>query len=300
MTILVSGASGFVGSNLVSHFAHKGVRVVGIVRSGAEKCNRNNPSHVLMREIQGPTSQSELFEIVSEFQPSLVFHAATKFIASHHPEQIPDLISSNILFGTQLLEALKMAGAKSHFVNIQSAWQHFGGQFHNATSLYSATKNAFDEIINFYVKSSAVTSVNAVLFDTYGLNDSREKVLDLLIESALTSEPLEMSNGNQLINLTHISDVCKALDIISRSYTNQETLEISSEHTMSIQELSKIVEASIGAPANCIWGARDSRLFEMYSKWEIGPLPKLWIPESELVLEIRKIAEQKALKIARI
>ena len=53
-----------------------------------------------------------------------------------------------------------------------------------------------------------------MLFDTYGPNDNRRKVMNLVIDAMIRNEDLNMSFCQQAIDLIYIDDVLECLDFI--------------------------------------------------------------------------------------
>jgi len=290
VTIIISGATGFIGSNLVNYFLEQKESVVALVREkDFDSITQSHKSlHVL--EIESLNTQKFLNNVMSIYEPSKLFHAATKFIPSHESDDIPSLISSNILFGSQLLESMYRVNSSARFINICSAWQHYEGVPRLSKSLYAATKNAFQEILAFYTNSLDVASCNAVLFDTYGNNDTRKKIMQLLVEAALSESPIDLSSGNQMINLTHVNEICLALDIISNQETLSHIYQVSSRDTLTVRELASTIEVTLGLDILTRWGSRSDRQYEMLFPWKIADVPAGWCPKVSLAQGIQMLA----------
>jgi len=77
-----------------------------------------------------------------------------------------------------------------------------------ATTLYTAMKNAADEVACFYARKLDI--VNLILFDSYGPNDRRRKILSLVDEAARSGKPLEMTEGDQYLLPIFSSDLAEA------------------------------------------------------------------------------------------
>ncbi|WDC83286.1 NAD(P)-dependent oxidoreductase [Caloramator sp. mosi_1] len=103
-----------------------------------------------------------------------IFHLASLFIAEHDSNQIDDLLKSNIIFGTHILEAMKYGNVKN-MVNIGTYWQHYKNEEYNPVCLYAASKEAFEKIIEFYIQVENIKVITLKLYDIYGINDKRKK-----------------------------------------------------------------------------------------------------------------------------
>jgi nucleoside-diphosphate-sugar epimerase len=148
---LVTGATGFVGSRLVKKLVCDGWVVHIIVRDGSKLTElKEIVGDIHIHEYDG--SSSSMTEIVSSSNPSVVFHLASLFLSEHKSDQINDLIDSNITFGTQLLEAMVTCQVYN-LVNTGTSWQHYQNEQYSPVNLYAATKQAFENIVQYYVEA---------------------------------------------------------------------------------------------------------------------------------------------------
>jgi nucleoside-diphosphate-sugar epimerase len=218
----------------------------------------------------------------------VVFHLATSFIAQHETCDIPELIDSNITFGTVILEAAR--GASARVVLTGSAWQHFEGATYHPVSLYAATKQALFDVAAFYAHEGLDVR-ELTLFDTYGPDDPRRKLVPLLLEAAATGEQIDMSSGTQLIDLLYVTDVVEALirtaDQPASESTSVQQFVARSGTPVSIRGLVELIEQVVGSEINVAWGKRPDRPREMRSDWTFGhPVPG-WSPRVDLASGIR-------------
>jgi nucleoside-diphosphate-sugar epimerase len=97
-----------------------------------------------------------------------------------------------------------------HIINTGTSWQHFEQSNYNPVNLYAATKEAFEAIITFYKATSSLKVTTLKLFDTYGPNDSRYKIIPLLQKAFTEQKELSMSKGEQLIDFVYIVGIANA------------------------------------------------------------------------------------------
>ncbi|QNA88228.1 NAD-dependent epimerase/dehydratase family protein [Massilia sp. Dwa41.01b] len=142
-------------------------------------------------------------------RPDTVFHLAAAFVAEHVPGDIDRLVHANLLFATQLLEAMRVNGVRL-LVNTGTAWQHYGNRDYDPVNLYAATKQAFEAILAYYVNAHGFIAATLALFDTYGPGDERPKLMRALWRAAREGRPLAMSSGRQLLDLVYVDDVVDA------------------------------------------------------------------------------------------
>jgi len=103
-TALVTGATGYLGFRLVHRLAGEGWKVDFIARPSSDAARTQALSKVATRHDcdGGKNSARELGDALSFARPDVVFHLATRYLASHGSEQIEELIRSNVTFVTQL------------------------------------------------------------------------------------------------------------------------------------------------------------------------------------------------------
>ena len=174
MKILVTGANGFIGQNLVKVLLDKNYEVHCIVRvdSNTSNISQNITIFKYDQNIGG------LIEYFNEQKFDGLIHLASLFLATHTKNDISNLISSNIKFGTELLEACKISDVK-WFINTGTFWQNYENEDYNPVNLYASTKEAFKNIAKYYTETSNLIFTTIKLNDTFGANDTRNKVFNL-------------------------------------------------------------------------------------------------------------------------
>ncbi len=283
--VLVTGATGYIGSQLAKRLCREGCTVHVLTR---------RPSIVKVH-LEIPDKQIHVYDgslncvsaCLLASKPSVVFHLASLFIAEHQKNQVDDLISSNILFGTQLIDACAEANVKN-FINTGTSWQHYRGNGYDPVCLYAATKQAFEDILDFYADSYLMRIVTLKLFDVYGPNDPRPKLVNFLLKALTTGERLEMSPGEQSLDLVHIEDVTNAY---IRCATELEKITglgshsryaISSGGCVSVKSLAARVEILSKRSLNASFGSRPYRHREVMSPWRDFNRCDWWKPEIDL------------------
>lgn len=267
---LITGGTGFVGSNLARRLALDGwqVHIITIPNDNLAQI-KDVAERVTLHVHDGSTEG--LHKIVAEAQPEVVFHLASLFLSEHLLSDITTLVSSNILFGTQLLEAMADQGV-TKIVNTGTSWQHFENKGYSPVNLYAATKQAFEDILQYYVEARDIQAITLKLFDTYGPNDPRPKLLHLLKKIAGEGASLSMSPGEQVIDLVHINDVVKAF-VMGAKRLNTDLVEghekyaVTSGNPMSLRMVVKAFEKSIGRNINIEWSGRPYRTREVMVPW---------------------------------
>lgn len=284
---LVTGATGFVGKHLVRRLRADGWHVDALVR----RTDASLPTGVAAHPI--PSAIDELIDVVAGLEPDVCFHLATEFRGVHVPADIAPMIAANIALGTALAEAVTRA-RECTFVNTGTVWQHYHAAPYSPVSLYAATKQAFVDVLRFYLEVEGLPVVTLEIGDTYGPGDTRPKLLPVLVRAARDGTPLELTDGTQLVDLVHVADVVGAL-LATAGGDSGATYGASSGDAITLRELVERFEVATGLAVDARWGARPSRPREMLRPWMISGPPPGWVPQVSLEDGLRAVATPQGL-----
>ena len=279
--VLITGGAGFVGSRLVRACLKEGWEV-GITyqpENGLRDIQELVPQVRVYPVLGDPL---EAFDIVGNFRPDLVLHLASVFIASHEREDLEILIDSNIAFGAQMLEAMSRHGVP-YLVNTGTSWQHASDSPYEPVNLYAATKQAFQDVLEYYIAATSIRAITLKLFDTYGPRDPRTKLFALLERASRENTRLEMSPGEQLIDVVYVDDVVRAFMVAARRLLEgrvggHEIYAVSSGQPIRLRELVETYRRVSGTPFDAVWGGRPYRPREVMVPWSRGERLPGWQP----------------------
>ena len=279
MNILITGATGFVGKHLVEKLKKKHKLAV-LVRPESSFSVAG-----VERVFTFDDNFEDLIGFLQEERIDGIIHLASLYVAEHKSEQIKDLILSNIYLGTVLLEACKIVGVK-WFLNTGTIWQNYNvphcSDEYNPVNLYAASKQAFMTMAKYYMETSDLRFCTLKLCDTYGPDDTRRKIFALFEQIAKTGETLNMSPGEQLLDIVHIDDVVTGFEHLAEMLDNpaQKILSeyvLSSCHQISLKNLAYLYEEKHKVKLNIVWGGRPYRNREVMKPYK-GNVLEGWKP----------------------
>lgn len=286
--VIVTGANGFIGRHLCSRLAEAGEDVHAVVRAGSPRLVAQRPG-VAIHSLQDSTTGYTA--VADAVQPAVVFHLATLFAARHEPTEIARMVEANVTFGTTVADAAARGGAR--LVHTTSAWQHFAGAEYSPVSLYAATKQALCDLIQHFTESEGLLADEVCLFDTYGPRDDRKKLMWLLLEHAMSGQPLPMSSGRQLVDLTHVDDVVDALVHVATGPPLGTRLVARSGQPLTVFTLVALVEEVTGRSIDARWDVRPARPREMEEDWVISGVATPWRPQIDLTTGIAELWDER-------
>ncbi|MDX2194669.1 MAG: NAD(P)-dependent oxidoreductase [Gemmatimonadales bacterium] len=282
--VVVTGATGFVGSHVAAALAAAGWTVHALVRpeSSLATLEARGADVVVHRCAGGPA----LRDAIASAAPRLVVHLASLFLAEHRPEQVAPLIDANVRYGAEVLEAATAAGCR-RVLNTGTTWQHHEGRAHEPVALYAATKTAFEAILAYYVSAEGLAALTLELPDTYGPGDPRGKLVAALRARAGTADALALSPGAQRVDLLHVDDayagfLVAADRLCAASGGGHARFRLSGGAPRSLREVVAAAERAFGAPIPVSWGARPYRRREVMEPATVTPLLPGWSPRLTL------------------
>jgi nucleoside-diphosphate-sugar epimerase len=193
----------------------------------------------------------------------VVFHLAARTQSEHGPEDVEPLIEANVAFPAQLVEAMLRAGARL-LVSAETFWQSDASGAYSPVCLYAATKQAFRDILEYYVEAEGLSALSLVLYDVYGPADPRAKLLNALAKAALTGQPLSVTPGDQTVELVHVHDVARAFAIAGNLLDSGQgdgtrTYGVFGCKPRTLKEIVAIFADVARVPVPVNWGARPYR-----------------------------------------
>ena len=172
--------------------------------------------------------------------------ARTRGVKKRSHEKLSD---SNILFGNVLLENLEFMGVKK-FINFSTVWENYDGKKDNNFNLYSVYKSNFTRIMNFYKKKlNNISFLNLTISDTFGENDKRYKIINILKNNYKKNLKTKIISKNLYLNLLNVVDINNALILILKNKYKSGSYLLSNKNDFKIiniiKQLNKISEKKI-------------------------------------------------------
>ena len=248
---LVTGATGFVSGQLVRRLVADGWEVTALVR--------DTDAALPCRKVAWPTTGDRAAGVFTEIAPDICFHLATRFQPTHTADDVVALVEGNVTLAALVGEGAA-AVPSCQVVYTASYWQHFEGAAYAPTSLYAAMKQAGADVLRYYAECAEVPVTSLTLFNTYGPGEAANRITSLLIRSAIEQTALDLSPGEQLIDLLHVDDVVEALLGCDRTADPTaplwRDLSVRSHSPVTLRQLAERVGHAVGRDPAVRFGAR--------------------------------------------
>ena len=269
--ILITGSTGFVGSFLLKNLYHKN-KIFVILRNKSNKKQKLKENKKI--RIVTYNKFDELDKKLKKLNIDIVIHCATHYIRDHKYKDILELNKSNIIFGNIILENLKIMKTKK-FINFSTVWEDYNSIKENNNNLYSAYKKSFSVLVGYYSKVlSHINFFHIMISDTFGENDSRLKIINVLKKNYKNNIKTNIISKNLFINLLNVKDIARAVDIIIKNNIKDGKYLITNNTNYKMLDLINAFNLNVKKKLRVKW------LSDKVIKEKIYPYKKLlgWSP----------------------
>jgi UDP-glucose 4-epimerase len=214
--VLVTGATGFIGSALVKRLAAEGNPAVCLVRAGSR--GREKLEGLAGLRFFEMEPAADLAPILAEIAPDVVFHLAASGVRPDDREPA-SIVEGNVVLTTRLVAALAarpprrfvFAGSCSEYAPIAEGKRI--GEDHplEPTSLYGAAKVSAYLCGKTLAAARGVPFVPLRLFGVFGPGEGPERLVPHLLAHFRAGETPELTPGEQARDFTYVEDVVDAL-----------------------------------------------------------------------------------------
>ncbi len=288
MNLLITGASGFLGSALALNFLEGGHRVAILLRptSQLDRLHGREAAFDLGR----CESDEEIEAFISRIEPEVIIHTACAY--GRQGENLVRIIDSNLRFGLVILQAVLRSKKPILFINT-------GTVLEENFSPYALTKHQFSHWGRFLASqpTNQLCFVNVLLQHMYGPSDDPSKFTTHVLNTCHRNEPtLKLTSGQQKRDFIYIDDVVSAYSTLIEQRTKLSAIadiELGSGIASTIREFVLFVHKLTASKTKLQFGALPYRPNEpMYLKADISAMKSLgWQPKFNLELGLRRILE---------
>lgn len=228
MTILVTGAAGFIGYHLCRYLVARGEQVIGI--------DDLNPYYdpslkrarlSLLNEcaaftfIEGDISQIDLPKALHGARISKIVHLAAQAGVRYSLDNPRAYVKSNLVGHLEILELCRNLGDLDHLVYASSSSVYGGNDkvpfseddnVDHPVSLYAATKKSDELMSHAYAHLYGIRQTGLRFFTVYGPWGRPDMAYWLFTEAILQGKPVRVfNNGEMWRDFTYIDDIVQGI-----------------------------------------------------------------------------------------
>jgi nucleoside-diphosphate-sugar epimerase len=214
MRVLVTGATGFVGSRLLERLALGGRHELFSLRryvTGRDDSASSYSAKIVVCDLRDPIAVKAA---VSDVQPEAVFHLASISPVSYsydHPSEVMDVNLSGTI---HLAEACRREVPRfRHFLFASTSETYGNGAVpkredtpQSPNSPYAVSKQAAEKYLMYLWEASRFPVTVLRGFNTYGRRENSEYLVERMIVQMLSSETVRLGDPSPERDLLYIDD----------------------------------------------------------------------------------------------
>ena len=252
--IIVTGGSGFIGSNLVNFLLKKKFFVVNLdkLTYSANKhyvSFRTKKNYKLIKV--DINNKKKLISIIQKFKPKAIFNLAAETHVDRSIDGPKNFIQTNIIGTFNLLESLRFLNKKKispKLIHI-STDEVYGdinkgrsdeNYKYKPSSPYSASKASADHLVKSYIRTFNLNAVISNCCNNYGPYQFPEKLIPKMITNIFQNKELPIyAKGQNSREWIHVEDHCEALFRLYLKGKNGESYNVGSNRNLRNIDLVK-------------------------------------------------------------
>lgn len=268
--IIITGATGFIGSNIARNLVKKNYSLHIFIRKTSNLWRiKDIVSNMMVYEVD-LVDRKLLEKTVKKINPQVIFHLANAPIYHGSPSSIIDYVDVNLMGTINLIDACREVDYQC-FVNTGSSAEYGAkvkpmkeDDFCQPLSLYAITKLAATNYTSFSGKIEEKPIITFRLFSPFGAYDDPKRLVTEAIYNALENKPIFLSAPHLVRDYIYIDDVIDAyIAAISKAEKYPgEIFNIGSGRQTSIEEVVKAVIKLSDSKSIIKWGTLKPRVFE--------------------------------------
>jgi nucleoside-diphosphate-sugar epimerase len=291
--VLVTGAAGFIGANLVGSLEAAGADVHGVVRPATDRWRLDALNLRVTIHVGDLVDVAWLSAMACEVRPDVVFHAAAA--GGHRPSTAPErlaALSDTITATAALCEALTAAGC-GRLVSLGSSLEYGPApvpldenRLPAPVTFRGAAKACATILCRQMAEEAGIPAVVLRPFSVYGPWETPSRFVPTVIRALQAGGELPLTRPGIRHDFVFVDDVVAAcVRAADAPGVNGEIINIGSGRQWTNEELVEVAERVAGVRARVLPGAYPDRRVDA-GHWvaEIGEAKRLlnWAPKYSL------------------
>jgi nucleoside-diphosphate-sugar epimerase len=256
-SVLVTGASGFIGRQCLPILVTKGYDVHALSRRQLATPLPGVSWHDL--DLLRPGAPSEVIEQV---QPEFLLHLAWYAVPGifRQARENMDWVRASLellsAFAANNGKRVIAAGSCSEYeINPGECFEEQTPLF--PATLYGTCKHAFGRILDSFTRRTDLSSAWGRIFFLYGPYEHPSRLVAYVVQSLLQGKPALCSESKQVLDYLHVEDAASAFVRLLESEI-QGPVNIASGRPVVVRDLLQEIGRQLGRPELIRLGARQS------------------------------------------
>jgi UDP-glucose 4-epimerase len=271
-TVLITGASGFVGNNLARYMLNQGHRLHLILRENCISWRLEDIKPYAEIHLCDLCDQVKISTVVSQVKPDWIFHLAA-YGAYSHQADLYKILQTNVLGTANLVKACLEVGFES-FINAGSS-SEYGFTDHAPTesaspdpnSYYAVSKASSTMLLKYTSKAHGFRIQTLRLYSVYGPYEDPSRLIPALIMNGINNRFPPLVNPDVARDFVYVDDVSRAFELAA-SVEKQEQWAVYNVGTgvqTTIGQVVEIARRTMGITEEPKWSSMPNRIWDTTS-----------------------------------
>lgn len=299
--VLITGATGFIGANLVRRLLKEGFEVHITTRKSSNKWRIDDVlSDVVDHELDLSDAEA-VKNLISRMKPDIIFNLA---IYGGYPAQsdTQKIIETNFIGAVNLIDACESIDYEC-FVQVGSSSEYGRKKEKMCESLllepinaYGVSKAAASLYTQYIAKEHDKPIVIVRPFSPFGYFEQPTRLIPTLIKNCLSNQDPELASPSSVRDFIFVDDLIDAFMLVIKNANNikGEIFNIARGEQKSVEEVAKLVISLTNPDLNPKFGRALPRSYDS-DIWiaDISKAKNLlgWEPKTDMETGLRKTIE---------
>jgi len=199
-TILLTGATGFLGSHLLESFVNEQYDVIILKRTTSDTSRIN---HLLSKVRVYNIDKVDFKTVFTHEKVDVIINTVCSYGRTN--ESLIDIVNSNLIFGLNLLDEAVKNNVQT-FINTDTLLLR-------NVNAYSLSKAQFVDWLHLYCDK--IQTINFRIEHMYGPGDDKKKFIPWLVNQMINNnDDILLTSGIQKRDFIHIDDVVTAYNLV--------------------------------------------------------------------------------------
>ena len=291
--VLITGASGFIGANLVRNLINTKDQIHILIRKQSNLWRLNNIISECNVHFVDISKIDEVRNMISKVKPEIVYHCAT-FGVYPNQKDASKMEQTNVTGTLNLLTSLHENSELERLVNLGSV-SEYGPKSNSIKETeptqpfdsYGVTKVSQTKLVEYYSHQKKLPAVTLRIFTPYGIFEEPGRLISDVMVAAVKKNPLKIFSRKAKRDFVYIDDVTSALIKASnKPGIDGEIFNIGSGNATSVEEIVNLVSKVTNIDLEVSWYDENQREYDKTGTNGFADLQKVkkidWKPEVSL------------------
>jgi len=236
--VLITGITGFLGSQIAEILLNNGFQLIAIKREGSDLWRCEN----FISDVKWVNIVDDWEEIIIHFSPQIIVHSAWEGVTALERDDFEKQFN-NLSFILKLLQIAKVSNTEKFIAfGSQAEYGHFSGIISEdydpkPVTAYGLSKKFVSQTINLFCEQNNIDWFWLRLFSFFGEKEASNWFIPTLINNIIDNKSMDMTLGEQRYAYMYVKDLAENIYKIIDSQIMSGVYNLSSNKSISLKEI---------------------------------------------------------------